>query len=210
MTATRRFIIAPMRDVLGITRKSLTGRSRRQGSADHRSLDLGWHDIAQDQPARTILNNTLRSACDLIGADRGFVVVLREETTLEVASIRGLRPRDLLDPLLGLAARSIHCALAQRQIGLGDPAGLPMPCPPPASGDIPPPTVVSLPLELGARQRGALVLLNERKPRALSALDFEILGALAGQAELALAAASQQCALSRLEARLNALPPSAG
>lgn len=167
---------------------------------------LAWHDAAHDQPARDILNNVLRSACELIGAARGFVVVLREETRLEVACTRRLRPRELLDPLLGIAARPLHSALAQREIGLGDADG--MLC---AAQPVEPvsPAVVSLPLDLGAHQRGALVLLNETAPRALSTLDLEILGALASQAELALAAASQQCALSRLEARLNALPPSA-
>lgn len=191
---------APLRGAVSYSRQG----ARRPASGRSANAPLAWHDAARDEPARELLANTLCSACDLIGAERGFVLVLREETTLEVACTRGLPSQELLDLLFGVAARALHSALAKSSKGLGDAEGvllsetgtIPEPCAP---------AVVSLPLDLGSRQRGALCLLRAAEPRTLSELDFEILAALAGQAELALASASQRRALSRLEASLQAV-----
>lgn len=182
-----------------------SGFRRRDLRLRNTEPTLCWHAAAHDIPAQELLRNTLRSACDLIGAERGFVVVLREETTLEVACARQMAPREMLDTMLGRAARALHRALTLRETGLCDERGNTLAAHP---GDHSAAAVVSLPLELGVRQRGALCLLRACAQRALSSLDFEILEALAGQAALALAAASQQSALHRLEASLNATPSS--
>ena len=62
-------------------------------------------------------------------------------------------------------------------------------------------SLVSLPFTQGLRQRGALCLFGLHTPQ-LSALDLELLEELAGQAEFALAVASQQNAIDRLHAAL--------
>lgn len=188
----------------GYSRQSVL--RRRPADARRSDIPLAWHDAARDEPARQLLANTLISACDLIGAERGFVLVLRDETTLEIACTRALQHQELLDSLLGVAARALHRTLAWSELGLADCAGILLPCPE-AAAESGAAAVVSLPLQPGPRQRGALCLLRGAARRCLSDLDFEILGALAGQAELALGAASQRCALSRLEASLTAAAP---
>ncbi len=195
-------LIDPMqqRGTVGYSRQN--GRRRRSVDARRNESLLTWHDAAHDKPASELLANTLGSACDLIGAQRGFVLVLCEETTLEIACTRHLPTDELLDCLLGSAARALHRALALAEPGLAGSDGnlLSSGCADAA------PAIVSLPLDLGLRQRGAMCLLRDDTPRCLSKLDFEILAALSGQAELALAAASQHCALSRLKARLTSAP----
>ncbi|HEX4895019.1 MAG TPA: GAF domain-containing protein [Solimonas sp.] len=183
-------------------------RRRRAGSLRTR-MPMDWHPAAHDEPAQEILRNTLRSACELIGAERGFVIALREDVALEIACTRAMRQHELLDAVLGPAARALHRTLSEQAIGLADASGQALPM---LDGyfEHNAPAVVSLPLEVGPRQRGALCLLRADAPRTLSDLDFEILEALAGQAALALAAASQQNALSRLAASLHgfaAVPP---
>ncbi len=179
---------------------------RRSAEARRSDIPLAWHDAARDEPACELLSNTLGSACELIDARSGFVLVLREETTLEIACTRALQPQELLDCLLGVAARALHRTLAWSEPGLADGEGTLLRRTE-GTAECGVPAVVSLPLHLGLRQRGALCLMRSGAQRALSELDFEILEALAGQAELALGAASQRCALSRLEASLTAAAP---
>lgn len=162
---------------------------------------IAWTSSASE-PAQQVLRNTLRSACEVIGARAGFTLQTREDAVFEVACSHCLGHAQLLDAVLGRAASALHRALVCGELGLADPTGTAL-----APASEAPPAVVALPLDLGLRERGVLCLLRSDGPRALSELDLEILGALADQAALALRASNQEWALSKLVASLNALGP---
>ncbi|SFF38406.1 GAF domain-containing protein [Fontimonas thermophila] len=177
------------------------GQRRRRAHAQASRRAITWTDAGGSEPAREVLRNTLQSACDLIGAERGFILRSREDAALEVAYAHRIAPRPLLDTVLGPAARVLHRAMVGNAIGMSDRSGAILPCPDPGAA------IVALPLDLGVQQCGVLCLLRSGSLRPLSALDLDILGALAEQAALALRAAQQESALSQLAARLNGLAP---
>lgn len=178
-------------------------RSRQRRRQLLRGLQsaIAWAGVTSE-PAQQVLSNTLCSACEVIGADAGFTLQTRDQSILEVACSHRLTRPQLLDVLLGHAAGALHRALVGGAIGLVDGDGLALAT---DDGENRAPTVVALPLDLGRSERGALCLLSAGAPRHLSDLDLEILGALADQTALALRAANQQSALSRLAASLDAL-----
>lgn len=180
-------------------------RRRRQIQRSlHRAI--AWTSAGASEPAQEVLRNTLQSACEVIGADRGFTLRTREDAVLEVACSHCIKPQELLDAVLGRAARALHQAMVCNELGLADRVGNSLPHLD-GSFEENAPAVVALPLDLGANQRGVLCLLRSGSPRALSDLDLEILGALADQAALALRAAQQESALSKLAASLNSFAP---
>lgn len=164
---------------------------------------IAWTSSASE-PAQQVLRNTLSSACEVIGAESGFTLQTREDAVFEVACAHRLGPTQLLDAVLGRASSALHRALVFGDLGLAGLDGNPLPQ---ADNADSAPAVIALPLDLGARERGVLCLMRTGSPRALSELDLEILGALADQAALALRAANQECALSKLAASLNAFGP---
>lgn len=179
-----------------------SGQRRRRPHARSAHRAIAWTGAAASEPAQEVLRNTLQSACELIGAERGFTLQSREDAVLEVACSHQIGPQELLDAVLGRAARALHRAMICNELGLTDRSGATL-----ARFDESAATVVALPLDLGPQQRGVLCLLRSGEPRALSALDLEILGALAEQAALALRAAQQESALSELAASLNSFAP---
>ncbi|WP_083930907.1 GAF domain-containing protein [Solimonas variicoloris] len=192
--------VAHLRGVRAFPRSAL--RRRRSAPLEQAPAGIAWAATSADDTVQQILDNTLRSACAVIGARGGFVVQLRDDTVLEIACAHALPGQDVFDAVLGTASRALHCALLEGRRGLACPGGKLLEARQQAA-----PAVISLPLELGARRQGAFCLLREDSDRALNELDFEILDALAGQAALALAAACQRSALNRLEASLNAIGP---
>jgi GAF domain-containing protein len=192
--------------VSGTLQMHTAGARRRRPPAQRALHDsIAWNDACGDEPAQSVLQNTLRSACAVIGAQQGFVLLLRDDSTLEVACAQNLQPRQLLDFVLGSAARALHHALTDHVPGLADASGTLLA--PAHDGERPSPSIIAMPLELGSRHRGALCLLSGEPPRTLSTLDLEILGALSEQASLAMRAANQHSALSRLAASLRAFTP---
>lgn len=179
-------------------------RRRQQRRGLHESLT--WSGDHASEPAQEVLRNTLRSACEVLGGERGFILQTREDPSLAVVCTHRIGQQDLLGIVLGCAARALHQALVRGGLGLADRLGL---IQPQLDGSFEEnaPAVVAVPLELGGRQRGVLCLLRADPPRVLSELDVEILEALADQAALALRAANQEFALSRLAASLHAFAP---
>lgn len=196
--SNRHRLLAPSRGARVFPRSTLRRRRPAQPAPG-----IAWSATAADDTAQQVLHNTLRSACGVIGARGGFVVQLRDDTVIEIACAHALPGKDVLDAVLGAAARALHCALLETRRGLACPRGELLREPAAAAA----PAVISLPLELGHRRRGAFCLLRQDSERSLSELDFEILDALAGQAALALGAACQRTALNRLEASLQAIAP---
>lgn len=178
-------------------------RRRQTAPQDPTPAGIAWAAATADDDALQVLHNTLRSACSVIGAHGGFVVQLRDDTVLEIACAHALPGQEVLDAVLGMAARALHRTLLESSRGLACPRGELLVEP----AHVAAPAVISLSLELGPNRRGAFCLLRKDHERGLSELDFEILDALAGQAALALAASCQRTALSRLEASLSAIGP---
>ncbi|MFT4047496.1 MAG: GAF domain-containing protein [Solimonas sp.] len=193
---------AHLRGVRAFSRLVL--RRRRPAQREHTPAGIAWASTSASDTVQQILSNTLRSACGVIGAHGGFVVQLRDDTVLEIACAHALPGQAVLDAVFGSAARALHRALLDARRGLAGAGGELL-----AESQQDAPAVISLPLELGQHRQGAFCLLRENAGRKLSALDFEILDALADQAALALAAACQRSALSRLEASLSVPPPQA-
>ncbi len=185
----------------------LTAGARRRRPVAQKALhdSIAWNDACGDEPAQSVLQNTLHSACAVIGAQQGFVLLLRNDSTLEVACAQNLHPSLLLDVVLGTAARALHHALTDHAPGLADAAGTLLE--PGPEGERPSPSIIAMPLEIDPLHRGALCLFSAEPPRALSTLDLEILGALSEQASLAMRAANQHSALNRLAASIRAFAP---
>ncbi|MFP5306631.1 MAG: hypothetical protein ACLGI7_12510, partial [Gammaproteobacteria bacterium] len=55
-----------------------TSRRRRQAQRNLYPA-IAWYDGSASEPAQEVLRNTLSSACEVIGADRGFTLQTREE-----------------------------------------------------------------------------------------------------------------------------------
>lgn len=145
---------------------------------------LGWAPACGDSTVQRVLDNCLHSACALIGAHGGFIVVLRDDQGLDIAARHAMTAVAVLDATLGTAAAALHRALLDCRASTD--AGC----------------AVSIPMNVGAQTCGALCLLRDSDARRLGALDQEILDALAGQAALALAAGGHQLALDRLHRHL--------
>lgn len=195
---------APPRGVRKFPSSAL--RRRRVTPQETSPADIAWAPATGDDDALQVLRNTLRSACCVVGAHGGFVVQVRDDTVLEIACAHALPGQDVLDAVLGMAARALHRTLLESARGLACPRGELLIEP----AHVAAPAVVSLPLELGPNRQGAFCLLRKNHERELSELDFEILEALAGQAALALSASCQRTALSRLEASLSSAESLAG
>ena len=148
---------------------------RRRGAG----APLRWVPSRPDGGAQRIVDSSLRSACALVGAHGGFVVLLREARQLEIIGIDGLTRSQVLDAVLGSAAPVLHGALLEGQCTTNSAQA--------ESG-----SVIAVPLELREACRGALCVLRGAGQRALGALDFEILATLAGQTGLALGAESRR------------------
>jgi GAF domain-containing protein len=156
------------------------------------------------EPAEQILTDILRSAMEVTGAAQGFMLVSRENSLLEVAAARNVRPAEVVDVVLARAAGPVHSALREARPAAADERGRPLPI---FDGyfEANSPAVLCVPLDLGLRQSGALCLLRSSCARKLSELDLEIVQALSEQAALAIGAACNQTALTRLEASLSRL-----
>lgn len=181
------------------SRTSLPNGSLRKQAQRLRRNVISWRRTIASEAAQQVLRNTLRSACDVIGADRGFILQGRDDGSLEVACACRIGPQELINAALGRAAPALHQAMSRATLGLVDRHGSLVEGFQPQCNA---PVAVALPLDLGPGLHGTLCLLREDEPRPLSALDAEILGALADQAALALRAASQESALSKLAASL--------
>lgn len=162
---------------------------------------LDWAAVSADETVQEILRNTLRSTYGVIGAQGGFVLLLTDDSCLEIAALHRASNNDVLDALFGWSTRALHRGLLDGRRAL---AG--------SEGELlddqleeQPAVFVCLPLEIDESRRGVLCLLRRPEARPLKALDLDILDALAGQAALALAAGCQRYALNRLQAQLQAL-----
>jgi GAF domain-containing protein len=156
-------------------------------------------------PAHDVLGSILTSACELIAAEQGFMLVARGDTVLEIACTRRMRPGDVMRTVLGRAGPAVQQTLHERRTACADAHGHLIPM---CDGffEANAPALLCLPLDLGARDAGVLCLIRRGK-RRVNDLDWEILQALSDQAALAIGAASHQTALSALEASLAAIAP---
>ncbi|HVT35371.1 MAG TPA: GAF domain-containing protein [Nevskiaceae bacterium] len=152
-----------------------------------------------------MLRRLLRNACTVLGASQGFFVVSRSGMAYDIACAHNMRPSEVMDVALHDAAAPLSATLSERLVAAGDLCGETMPV---DDGlfDAHSPAVLCVPLELGAQENGAMCLLRLQARQRISDLDLEIIQAVAEQAALALTAARQTRALTRLQASLNSLP----
>ncbi|TXH03886.1 MAG: GAF domain-containing protein [Nevskiaceae bacterium] len=159
--------------------------------------------------AGRIIQDILQSAADVLDADQAYVLTASDDASTEtVAALSSVTARTA-QQALKRAAPAIRNALLQRRATAADRLGQELPL---RAGqrtdDIP--AMLCLPLDAHPRSGGVMCLIRRRNARQITALDLEIVQALADQAALALAAASHQRALSRLEASLSGPLPVAG
>lgn len=157
-------------------------------------------------PVSQLLDDILRSACEVAGADQAFFLVTRDEAALEAVATYRMRPGEVMDVVLCRAAHPVHLALRERRLAAADADGRALPVYD-GNFELNAPAVLCVPLDLGLKQSGALCMMRKRGARRLSELDLEIVQALSGQAELAIGAERCRSALSRLEASLKVLSP---
>lgn len=171
-------------------------------------------ELAAEEGLPALLRRVLAAVGELVGAERGFVLLRRPDGELEVAATSGLEAAEL-----GLAEFSGSAGAVERALASGAPV---------AANDVLADTgtgrlgarpsvlaggiraLVCVPLRVLERTIGA-VYADSRKPgAAFTELDVEILEALAHQAALAIAVARLDEELRGLADRLAAAPPAGG
>jgi GAF domain-containing protein len=157
------------------------------------------------QAVSQILNDILRSAAEMFGANHAFVLVDRQQRTLETAATISLNRARVSDLALRRAEPPIRTTLLQRRLSAANSLGEVLSNP----QDFLEAATLCVPLDTGHDQPGVMCILRRRGARKLTELDIEIVHALAEQAAVAIGAASHQCALSRLEACLGEHAPDA-
>lgn len=149
-----------------------------------------------------ILRDILRSAAEVLDAAQAFVLISRDEQPPETVATLRLRPARVLELALRGAARPIRSSLQQHRVCAADPDGEEMALCDGTLGSESNPATVCLPLDPNSHLCGVLCVIRRQNARGVSALDLEIVQALAEQVALVVGAASHRRALSRLEASL--------
>lgn len=155
--------------------------------------------------AARMLDDTLASACQVLGAAQGFFLVCHDQGVMEVASARALRPSEVIDAVLDVAAASVRLSLRQSCVSATDVEGRTRPLPD-QTLECAAPAVLCVPLSLGLGRTGLLCALRSQPERPLTRLDIDIVQALCEQASLTLGMAYAGMALAKLEASLAARP----
>lgn len=155
--------------------------------------------------AARMLEDTLASACQVLGAEQGFFLVCRDEGVMEVASARALRPAEVIDTVLDAAAAAVRMSLRQSCVSATDIEGRTHRLPE-QTLECAAPAVLCVPLCLGLGRTGLLCALRSQPERPLTRLDIDIVQALCEQASLTLGMAYAGMALAKLEASLAARP----
>ena len=158
-------------------------------------------------PVSKIMRDILRSAADVLDADQAFILISRDGEPTETAAVLNLRPIKVINLALQRAALSIRHSLQRRCVTAADNRGQELLlCNGEFAHDISPSTLC-LPLDPNSHVCGVMCMIRRGNARRLTALDLEIVYALADQAALAVGAANHQRALSHLEASLSELLP---
>lgn len=172
------------------------------------------HDAGEAEPQASsteavnqALHGILHTATDLLGAQRGFLLICNDAGMLEVACARSMRPADVVDLVLTQAAIVVGTVLRERQPVAADALGRAFQ----VEGDAPDSrqaAIFCMPLDLGDRRSGLLCALrDENRAAVIGALDLEILHGLCDQAALVIGASTACTALAQLAACLQNNPP---
>ena len=154
--------------------------------------------VAVDQ----VLGDILQSACQLVGAERSYLLLSRDERSVEVVASHRIEASEVVHSAFTRAANALQHAFSTGELTCADEAGELMSAPTATRGCCP--ALVCAPLESAMKVSGLLCLQRGHGDKKLSALDVEILQALAEQAGTALAAVRTHDTLSRLNAALQA------
>lgn len=152
-----------------------------------------------------LLGDILCSSCDVVGAQRSFLLVSRDERSVEVCASHRIHPSEIVQIAFTRAAPALRKTFSEARVTLMDQHGKDLPVPNERQHCCP--TLICIPIESALQVSGALCLERRSHAKALTDLDLEILQALAAQAGNALAAVRTHDALSRLSASLDATPP---
>lgn len=157
-----------------------------------------------------LLRRLLRSAREVAGAERGFVLLQRPSGELEIAATAGVAPDEMAAAefrgSVGAVERvltggvPVAVADVQSRVSLARRPSI-------AGRQIR--ALVCLPLEVDEQRLGVLYLDSRQEGASFDELDVEILSALASHAALAVAVDSLQAELRRLAAA-GATSPGAG
>lgn len=191
------------RPVLAPAVNSPAPAARRRG----KSAPVSDTAHAGDDPICSIMRDILHSAAEVLDADQAIIQVSRHGEAPRTTAILYPRPERSVNAVLRRAALPIRAALDQRRIAAADHRGHEVPFHNNTFAATP--GILCLPLEPNPRLRGALCLIRRQGAAHLTALDLEIVQALAEQAALTMGAVSHQRALGRLEASLSRLLPAA-
>lgn len=180
------------------------GRRELLETPTKRLPDDGAIDDARAAVDR-LLGDILSSSCDVVGAQRSFLLVSRDERSVEVCASHRIHPSEIVQIAFTRAASALRKTFAEARVTLMDRDGKDLPIPTERQHCCP--TLICIPIESALQVSGALCLERRSHAKALTDLDLEILQALAAQAGNALAAVRTHDALSRLSASLDATPP---
>lgn len=149
-----------------------------------------------------LLGDILSSSCEVVGAERSFLLVSRDERSVEVCASHRIHPSEIVQVAFTRAAPALRRTFADACVCLIDAEGQELPLPSDKTHCSP--KLICIPIESALKVSGVLCLERGRKSKQLGELDLEILQALAAQAGNALAAVRTHDALSRLSASLDA------
>ena len=158
--------------------------------------EFGDPRLAIDQA----LGDILRSVASITGGSRAFLMISRDQRSVEIAATHRIRPGEILHAAVTRMALAINRAFTDREMTLADRRGE-LVAPPDARNSAAPAWICS-PFTSAMRINGVLCVERQARGKRLTELDLEIVQALTDQAATALAAVRTQGALSRLFAAL--------
>jgi putative methionine-R-sulfoxide reductase with GAF domain len=194
----------PMIHVQRISEEARRSRTEQDLRRSQTSLVLA----ARLRPAENLgqlLQQLLASALSVSGAERGFVLLTRNDGELEVAARSGLEDQEVAEPAFAGSVAAVRRTLAeQRPVVVSDAQADRLLSARPSVIEESIRALVCLPLEVMGRFLGVLYADSRRSGSGFTELDVEILSALASHAALAVAVVRLHRELARLEQELPA------
>ena len=127
--------------------------------------------VAVDQ----VLGDILQSACQLVGAERSYLLLSRDERSVEVVASHRIEASEVVHSAFTRAANALQHAFSTGELTCADEAGELMSAPTATRGCCP--ALVCAPLESAMKVSGLLCLQRGQGDKKLSALDGELLQA---------------------------------
>lgn len=198
-------VCAPSRRMAGesihLDRRRIAPRIRFPLAVEPVVADMAAAETADPRLAiDQALGDILRSVISVTGGHRAFLMISRDQRSVEIAATHRIRPGEILHAAVTRMSQAINRAFSDREMTLADRRGDLLAAP--DARQTASPAWICSPFTAAMRISGVLCVERQAKGKRLTELDLEIVQALTDQAATALAAVRTHDALSRLSAAL--------